>query len=589
MKYPKEYLDEIKARLKVSTVVSKSVNLKKRGKEFVGISPFKNEKTPSFTVNDEKGFYHCFSSGEHGNIFDFLIKTQNLKFGEAVRSLASIAGMRPYLFTKEDEEKEKNFKTYVSIITKYSNICHKNLIENKNKQIYNYLKNRSLDIDTIKKFNLGFADFNQNLFENFKKEFDENDLNSCGLFYYDENKKIYKERFRNRLIFPIKNITGNIIALGGRIIEKKAYLAKYVNSPETPYFRKGSNLYNLDVARKYSNKVENIYIVEGYMDVIGLTKNGINNVVANLGTALTEKQILILNQYFGSIIICFDGDQSGKNAALRAAENCIANLQPDKNISFLFLPEGEDPDSYINKNGKEIFKKFTKENVTSIYDFIFNSYQKDSDKSPSSLAKFEKKLRGIANSIKDQLIQKYVLNYFIEKIADLTPNLNLKSNNKLKYKKSLDITQKIYNEKKILPSIQIKEYSLLCIILENLNFFNNNYDLLNEINLFTDENKIIFSKLIEEIRKGKNLSKENLEIDPQILDKIYKFASIKHILKSKKFDDQEILNLIEECKRDLKNHELELRIDELEAKFSSDFNEKTFNELKNLKKLQKIN
>ena len=589
MKYPKEYLDEIKARLKVSTVVSKSVNLKKRGKEFVGISPFKNEKTPSFTVNDEKGFYHCFSSGEHGNIFDFLIKTQNLKFGEAVRSLASIAGMRPYLFTKEDEEKEKNFKTYVSIITKYSNICHKNLIENKNKQIYNYLKNRSLDIDTIKKFNLGFADFNQNLFENFKKEFDENDLNSCGLFYYDENKKIYKERFRNRLIFPIKNITGNIIALGGRIIEKKAYLAKYVNSPETPYFRKGSNLYNLDVARKYSNKVENIYIVEGYMDVIGLTKNGINNVVANLGTALTEKQILILNQYFGSIIICFDGDQSGKNAALRAAENCIANLQPDKNISFLFLPEGEDPDSYINKNGKEIFKKFTKENVTSIYDFIFNSYQKDSDKSPSSLAKFEKKLRGIANSIKDQLIQKYVLNYFIEKIADLTPNLNLKSNNKLKYKKSLDITQKIYNEKKILPSIQIKEYSLLCIIIENLNFFNNNHDLLNEINLFTDENKIIFSKLIEEIRKGENLSKENLEIDPQILDKIYKFASIKHILKSKKFDDQEILNLIEECKRDLKNHELELRIDELEAKFSSDFNEKTFNELKNLKKLQKIN
>ena len=129
----------------------------------------------------------------------------------------------------------------------------------------------------------------------------------------------------------------------------------------------------------------------------------------------------------------------------------------------------------------------------------------------------------------------------------------------------------------------------MCIIIENLNFFNNNHDLLNEINLFTDENKIIFSKLIEEIRKGENLSKENLEIDPQILDKIYKFASIKHILKSKKFDDQEISNLIEECKRDLKNHELELRIEELEAKFSIDFNEKTFNELKNLKKLQKIN
>ena len=589
MKYPKEYLDEIKARLKVSTVVSKSVNLKKRGKEFVGISPFKNEKTPSFTVNDEKGFYHCFSSGEHGNIFDFLIKTQNLKFGEAVRSLASMVGMRPYLFTKEDLEREKNFKTYVSIITKYSNVCHNNLIQNKNNKISNYLKNRSLDINIIKKFCLGFADFNQNLFDDFKKEHDEKDLKSCGLFYYDENKKTYIERFRNRLIFPIKNITGNIIALGGRIIEKKDFLAKYVNSPETPYFRKGSNLYNLDVARTYSNKVENIYIVEGYMDVIGLTKNGINNVVANLGTALTEKQILILNQYFNNIIICFDGDQSGKNAALRAAENCIINLQPDKNISFLFLPEGEDPDSYINKNGKKFFQNFSKENLISIYDFIFSSYQKDTDKSPSSLAKFEKKLRGVANSIKDQFIKKYVLNYFLEKISDLTPNLNFKSNNKFKFKKSLDITQKIYNETKTLPSIQIKEYSLLCIILENLNFFNNNQDLLNEINLFTDENKIIFSKLTNEVKKGRNLSKENLEIDPQILDKIYKFSSIKHILKNKKFDDQEIINLIEECKRDLKNHELELRIEELEAKFSSDFNEKTFNELKNLKKLQKIN
>ena len=356
MKYPNEYLDEIKARLKVSTVVSKTVNLKKRGKEFVGLSPFKTEKTPSFTVNDEKGFYHCFSTSEHGNIFDFVMKTQNLKFGEAVKSLANLAGMRPYTFSKQDEEREKNWQEYCSIYNQYVQFYHDEILKNEEAETArNYLKKRNLSKEEVKKFKIGYVKKNPIFYEKLKKEFSEKILTESGLFYLDEKKNTYVERFRSRIIFPINNISGQPIGLGGRTIEENNYLAKYINSPETLFFKKGSNLYNLDFARKLSNKIDHVYLVEGYMDVIGLNKNGIENVVANLGTSLTDKQILILNQFFADIIICFDGDESGYIAALRAAENSIKNLKPEKQISFLFLPDKEDPDSFVNKNGKDFF------------------------------------------------------------------------------------------------------------------------------------------------------------------------------------------------------------------------------------------
>ncbi len=373
MKYPKEYLDEIKTRLKVSTVVSKTVNLKKRGKEFVGLSPFKTEKTPSFTVNDEKGFYHCFSTSEHGNIFDFVMKTQNLKFGEAVKSLANLAGMRPYTFSKEDEIREKKWNNYKSILNKYVDHYHDELLKNSNSiRAKDYLKKRGLTKEEVQKFKIGFETNDLNFQQNIFKEFNENEIKDNGLFYFDENKKKYVSRFRDRVIFPIKNISGDPIAVGGRILNDNKYLAKYINSPETPFFKKGSNLFNLDFARKLSNNVNNIFLVEGYMDVIGLSKNKIDNVVANLGTSLTTRQILTLNQFFDEIVICFDGDESGYKAALRAAENSIKDLKPEKQISFLFLPDKEDPDSFVNKNGKSYFINYSKQNKISIHQFIFS-------------------------------------------------------------------------------------------------------------------------------------------------------------------------------------------------------------------------
>ena len=425
MKYPKEYLDEIKTRLKVSSVVSKTVNLKKRGKEFVGLSPFKTEKTPSFTVNDEKGFYHCFSTAEHGNIFDFVMKTQNLKFGEAVKFLSNLAGMQPYIFSKQDLDRENAWKKYSLIYNQYIEFYHKELLKNANSNIAKeYLKKRKISKEEVYKFKIGYVEKNPNYYEYLKKDFDKKTLIETGLFYFDEKKKVCVERFRDRIIFPINSITGHPIGLGGRTIRENNYLAKYINSPETPFFKKGSNLYNLDLARKFSNKIDHVYLVEGYMDVIGLSKNGIENVVANLGTSLTDKQILILNQFFEDVIICFDGDESGYKAALRAAENSIKELQPEKKISFLFLPDQEDPDSFVNKNGKDFFINFSKSNKVSIHQFIFDHYKKQVDDSPSSMAIFEKKLREIANTIRDKFIKKYVLEFFLENISYLTPYTN---------------------------------------------------------------------------------------------------------------------------------------------------------------------
>ncbi len=591
MKYPKEFLQEIKTRLKISTVVSKTVSLKKRGKEYVGLSPFKTEKTPSFTVNDEKEFYHCFSTAEHGNIFDFVMKTQNLKFGESVKYLANLAGMRPYTFSKEDEIREEKWNKYKLIYSKYVEFYHNDLFKNPlAKEAKDYLKNRSLTIEEVKKFKIGYVSNNKNFKEEIFKEFSESEIKDTGLFYFDENKKKYVDRFKDRIIFPINNISGDPIAIGGRILKDNKYFAKYINSPETPFFKKGSNLYNLDFTRKLSNNIDNIFLVEGYMDVIGLSKNKVENVVANLGTSLTTRQILTLNQFFQHITVCFDGDESGYKAALRAAENSIIELKPEKEISFLFLPDKHDPDSYVNEKGKDFFENFSKNNSVPIHRFIFNHYSKDINDNPSSRAIFEKKLRSISSTIKDEFIKKYVLEYFLEKVSELTPNTNLKyKRNYSKLTRTLKSTQNYYNETKSLKAIDIKEFSFLYILLKKPELIKDNFHLIENVKLFSNENKLLFEEILTKTNNFVNTNIESLKIEQSLIDRVFKYASIKHILVRYLNDDQKILEILSEIIRDLKNHELEVRIEELETRFSKDLSEVTFNELKELKKLQKTN
>ncbi len=590
MKYPKEYLDEIKTRLKVSNVVSKYVQLKRRGKEFVGLSPFKNEKTPSFTVNDEKGFFHCFSTSEHGNIFDFLMKTQNLKFGESVKTLALQAGMRPYTFSKADEEREKALKDYTGIYYEYVNFFHNELLNNPDsKNSLDYLKNRKLTIDIIKNFKLGYVKKNFNIFENLEKKFGKKAVKECGIFYFDEKKNIFVDRFRDRIIFPINSISGLPIAIGGRIMQKNSFFAKYINSPETQFFKKGNNLYNIDKARKLSNKLDQIFLVEGYMDVIGLNNHGIENCVANLGTALTDRQITILNQFFNEIVICFDGDESGYKAAVRAAENSVKELKPEKQISFLFLSEGEDPDTFIRKNGKEKFLKYYETNKILIHEFLFDNLKKQTNNSPTSLAILEKKLRYISSTIKDQYIKKYILDFFLGKISELTPNLSKGKQFTIKHVASLSATKQIYSDTISITKEQLQEFSIFYLIINNFNFFKKNFSILNDLSFITNEGSQVFSKLLELINSEDEVNSNMLPIENSMLEKINKFASVKHISKNIQRDENKLKEIFNEMKKDLKNLFLEKKISQLESKFSENMDENTFNEIKELKKLQNNN
>ena len=326
------------------------------------------------------------------------------------------------------------------------------------------------------------------------------------------------------------------------------------------------------------------------MDVVGLSKNKVDNVVANLGTSLTTRQILTLNQFFQHIIVCFDGDDSGYKAALRAAENSIIELKPEKEISFLFLPNKHDPDSYVNEKGKDFFEDFSKNNSVPIHKFIFNHYSKEMNDNPSSRAIFEKKLRSISSTIKDEFIRKYVLEYFLEKISELTPHSN---QNKKKFfvkrTKSLDTTKKHFNDSQSLTGVELKEFSLLYLVMNNLNLLQANIHLIENIKLFTEVNKKIFELIIEKLKSGEQITIEDLKLDNQLLEKINKFAPIKHILKNQADDDQKTIELLEDISRDLMNYDLEFRIQELESKFSVDMSETTFNELKELKKKQNLN
>jgi len=457
IKYPKEYLEEIKQRIKVSDVVGQSVKLKRRGKEFIGLSPFTNEKTPSFTINDEKGFYHCFSSGEHGNIFDFLVKIEKLTFGDAVRKLAAKAGMQSFKFTETDIKRETFREKYSEILNLALTHYQKNLSENK--EVQDYVKSRELHQETISKFRIGFSGENgldQSLFSKFSRQ----ELIDSGIFFLDDKKSILVDRFRNRLMFPIYDWSNKLIAFGGRALSKN-FLAKYINSPETEFFKKSFNLYNLNFA-KVENKTSNeVVVVEGYMDAISLYQAGFKNVVATLGTAMTQFHLNILWKNFRKVIICYDGDKSGRAAAEKIAEKLICFIKPEYYLSFLLLPTGFDPDSFIKSKKLENFLKYLKNRIE-IADFIFQSNMESIETlSPENIAGLEKTLTAISKSVQDQTIGKHYLSYFKNQIFE---NFYRKNN---KLAKPLNITKKLASRISNSSEIEIKELSLVYLCIQN--------------------------------------------------------------------------------------------------------------------------
>ena len=586
MKYPKEYLEEIKLRLKVSQVVGKYVNLKKRGKEFVGLSPFKNEKTPSFTINDEKGFYHCFSSGEHGNIFDFIMKTKSMGFGEAVKSLALEAGMQPFRFTPQDKEKELRFKNYKEIYKKYSDFFFKQLFNKENKFALEYLEKRGVKENIIKEFKIGYVPKNNKFFNQLFKEFKIDEIEKTGLYYKIENSNQYIDRFKNRIIFPVQNYADNIIAFGGRILNNDK-LAKYINSPETEFYKKGSQLFNLNRAKDERPHTDELVIVEGYMDVLALYSNNIKNVVSNSGTALTEKQIEIIWRYFSNPIISMDGDMSGQKAALRIAERLIPFITENNKLFFSILNEGEDPDDVIKKSGKEAFLKVLSAKKI-IQEFIWDSYLKKIDNNnPFEVSKFEKQIRYLCYQIKDETLKKYILEDFLKKIDEFTPNTNFikKSSYKTRFKsKVLNETKKIYLKNKSYTKEDIVQFSILFIMIYYSPAIRNKIDKLKGIKFISDECEALKDVIIEKISSNVK-EKEILDLMKDrfinLLEKINSNSNLNTILGKKNFS--QISEFLDDLIYDLEELNHKRKIESLEKKLINSMDENAYRELIKLK------
>ncbi|MDA9073232.1 DNA primase [Pelagibacteraceae bacterium] len=590
MKYPKEYLDEIKLRLKVSQVVGKSVQLKKRGKEFVGLSPFKNEKSPSFTVNDEKEFYHCFSSSEHGNIFDFLMKTKSIGFGEAVRELASQAGMQPYRFSNFDKKKDLRFQTYKNIYKEYSDHFHKELFNPNNKEALDYLKMRGLNSNIIKEFKLGYVPWKNNFYEELLKNNSKENISLTGLYYINDKSGKYIDRFNSRIIFPVNNITGDTIALGGRII-KESKLAKYINSPETEFYKKGSMIFNLDKAKDCRSTTNEVIIVEGYMDVVSLYSSGIKNVIANSGTALTDRQIDIIWKFFSNPIICLDGDQSGQNAALRIAEKLLPLINEEGKIYFSIMPEGKDPDDYIKENGKENFISFIKDKQI-IQTYIWNYHlQKIDRNNPFEVSRFEKEIKKLCYLIKDETLKKYVLEDFLEKIKKLTPIQNTRRNfqhfqkyNKKQDYQLLNETKTLHKKNNHFSKIQIKEFSILFIMLNYLDIASKKIENISEITFFSEKNENLKKLIIDLLLKGNNKDavQEKISINyNKLVEEIHENSSIQIILKTK--NEEGVLELLDELLLELKELSDLKKIESLEKELINNLDENSYSELIKLK------
>jgi DNA primase len=358
MAFPPGFLDELRARLSLSDVVGRKVSLKRRsGSEYAGLCPFHNEKTPSFTVNDKKGFYHCFGCGEHGDAVGFVMKTEGLSFPESVEKLAREVNLPVPRATPAERERAERASTLQEVVELAARWFQKQLRLPVGRHGLDYLRGRGLSEETIDDFRLGFApDSRDGLMAALKRENVPIDkIVEAGLAIQPEDGRDPYDRFRGRVMFPIADRRGRVIAFGGRVMG--AGEPKYLNSPETPLFHKGANLYCLDRARQAATKDEPVIVAEGYMDVIALHVAGFTGAVAPLGTALTEGQLGELWKLADEPFLCFDGDNAGRRAASRAAERALPLLRAGKSLRFLGLPAGEDPDSLIRRRGADAIRR----------------------------------------------------------------------------------------------------------------------------------------------------------------------------------------------------------------------------------------
>ncbi len=412
MKFTPSFLDNIRSRILVSEVVGKKVKLQRKGREFIGLSPFKQEKTPSFTVNDDKGFYHCFSSGFHGDIFTFLMETEGLSFPEAVRVLADQAGISLPESFDDNSAKDHDLDGLWKILKIACDWFRERLADTQFNYAKKYLLERGISSKTIDHFYIGFAPDQINALTSYLsgRGFSEDMIIKSGLGFKSESQNKIIDRFRGRVMFPITDFKGRVIAFGGRTILGKE--PKYLNSPETALFEKRRTLYGLFQARESVYKTKQIIIVEGYLDVVSLHQAGLPNAVSSLGTAQTEEQLLRAWKYAAEPVICLDGDSSGRDSMCKVADKAFPLLQPGKSLCFASIPDGDDPDSYIQNKGLNEFKLLIKKSVP-LSEFIWSveSVVQPLD-TPERRAYFESRLLEKAKLIVDSKVRKEYESFF---------------------------------------------------------------------------------------------------------------------------------------------------------------------------------
>lgn len=402
------FLDELRARIPIADVVGAKVKLVKKGREYQGLCPFHNEKTPSFTVNEAKGFYHCFGCGAHGDIVKFEMEANGLPFMDAVQKLAHQAGLQMPQFSAKDKAEQESKKSLYEIMEQACLFFQRELKMPSGAEGLKYFsQKRGLSTETMEKFRLGYAPNNNGLMAHLKSlGVEESDLKDLGLIAIPEDeKKRPHDFFRNRVMIPIANKQGKIIAFGGRVMEKIE--PKYLNSPETPIFNKRRNLYNLDKARDAAYKEKKLIICEGYMDVIALDRYGFSYAVAPLGTALTEEQIAEAWKVCAEPILCLDGDAPGIKAAMRAVDRVLPILKAGYSLKFLFLPDNMDPDEYLQAHGAGSFAALMNK-TKPLIDILWQKYTENEDSStPEKKALIEQTLLTEVNKIADYTVRNY--------------------------------------------------------------------------------------------------------------------------------------------------------------------------------------
>ena len=485
---PKDFINSLLEKANIVDVIGNYIKLEKKGNDYWARCPFHSEKTSSFSVSENKQFYYCFGCGAHGNAIGFVMDYSNKTYPEAIETIANSLGMD----IPRDKESDKIYKERKTIQNSLNDA--KDIFESQlknSKKAISYLKERKITGETAKKFNIGYAenDFHS-LSKNLGKKYSELNLLNSGLIVKKENNSY--DKFRDRIIFPIHDASGNTIAFGGRVLSenKDKPVAKYMNSPETILFSKKKVLYNLHLAKQEKNSRESLIVVEGYMDVIALTQAGIKNVVATLGTAVTQDNLIQCFKYTREIICCFDGDNAGEKAAWQGVENIMSVLKDGDIISFVFLPKDTDPDNIIKNGGKALWDKTISKKI-SLEDFIYNKFSLESDmKTATGKTEYIKKVNNLLKNLNAKILKGFLSESLKEKAG-------------AKYISDQKKTKAVTNLKNNKSSSPLQKAIL---ILMNHPHIKIDYDIVNDDRIGDNKGIILLKSIIKLIKSDKNIN-----------------------------------------------------------------------------------